>query len=1118
MTIPSPAVQAWCAVSSQNNTGKNACATFFCILVIFSSVALAQTREREPDEQQAERERWFYEQRAYPLGQIPTGARLKAIQALDQMDRARPKLRAATTDAANWVPIGPRPTDQGTAYVTAGRVNAIAIDPRDNNTVYIGAAEGGVWKTTDGGNTWTPLTDDQPSLANGSIALDPSNPDIVYAGTGEENFAGDSYYGAGILKSTDGGASWKNIVGPFLRAMIGTIAVHPTNGQIVLCTTASGVWRSIDGASNWSRVLGTAGSGFAAGTSLVFDPVTPNTVYAALGSTGGSSANGVYKSTDAGLTWKLSGGSGTNAIPSSNVGRIAMALAPSNPSTLYVAIQDSSTIANSGRGPLLGIWKSTDSGGTWNQLSNAPAAAFGDLLWYSNVLAVSPQDPDLLFAGALGIYRTRDGGATWQILPPTGPNNTQIHVDQHAFAFTPDGTRIYIGNDGGVYSTTNAGNTIVNWTTLNDQLAITQFYPGMSLDPLRPDFALGGTQDNGTQRYTGNPSWENIACGDGSWAAIDPAVPTNLYGACQKISINKTLDGGNTFFRSIYGLDQTDTTQFIAPLVLDPSNPQTLYFGTFRVWQTRDGAGRWVPISPDLTRGTGGSIKTIAIAPSDSKVLYAGASDGRIQVTENASEGTGATWSIRSTGLPRRAVTQIAVDPTDSATAYATFSGFSINGDGLGHVFRTTDRGASWTAINGNLPDIPANDIVVDPDVPDTLYLATDAGVMVTNSGGGTWSSVGSFLPRVVVSSLVLHRQSRILRAATHGRSVWDIAVPLQSASLHPALSAVSPATANAGAASLTITLTGSGFVPGAVARWNGTDRPTTFVDSTHLSAQIPASDVAAVGHATVSVFLASRGGGLSNPLNFSIGPAPVSKPEAFVSAANPTGGSALAPRSIATLFGINLAGGTSVSDVAPPLPFSLGGLSLNLGNTPVPLFFVSPGQVNFQVPLPSTITKPTPEPLVITQGTFSTTIMVTLVPFAPALFTSNSQGTGQASALIAGTASVAAPVGAFPGSRPARKGETISLYSTGLGDVKNRPLLGAPSPDSPLATTLTPATVTIGGVDAPVSFSGLAPGFVGLYQVNAKVPDAAAGGSAVKVVLTIGGVASNTATIALEP
>jgi uncharacterized protein (TIGR03437 family) len=1078
-------------------------------LALLCCGAIAQDRERDPDEQQAQREHWFYDQRAYPLGHIPTGARLKAIEALNSIDRAaRSKQRLATTDSANWTPIGPRPTDQGTTYVTAGRVAAIAIDPRDNNTVYIGAAEGGIWKTTDGGATWKPLTDQESSLASGAIVLDPVNPDTVYVGTGEENFASDSYYGAGILKSTDGGNTWTNIVGPFLRARIGAIAIHPADGRTLLCTTQTGVWRSTDSAANWVRVLGTSGTGFAAGTAVVFDPTDGNIVYAALGSVNGDPKNGVYKSTDAGNTWRLAGGSGANALPVADAGRIDIGIAPSNPSTLYVSIQDSSS---NNFGALLGIWKSTDAGSTWNKLSAVPASAFAKQLWYDNVLRVHPKDPGIVIAGALPLFRTMDGGTTWQQLPAIGPNKVEIHVDQHALAFTPDGSKLYIGNDGGVYSTTDLSSTTVNWTQLNDTLAITQFYPGMSLDAANPDFAVGGAQDNGIQRYTGKPSWENIACGDGGFTVVDELNTKVAFGACQNIDIRKTSDGGTDFFSTTYGLSQSDRVQFIAPLVIDPGNPENLYFGTYRVWRSMDGGGRWNSISPDLTVVNGATLKSIAIAPSDSKVIYTGASDGTVQWTNDA----GANWTIRKASLPSRAVTQIVIDPIDPATAYASFSGFSAGADNLGHVFRTRDSGANWTDISGNMPNIPVNGIVLDGDLPDTLYAGTDAGVLITSDGGATWSSLGFALPRVVVDSLVLHRSARILRAGTHGRSAWDIAVPLSSPSRQPRIASISPKLVNAGGSDFRITITGSNFTPGVVVRWNGQDRPTIFMDSTHLAVQIPASDLALVGRVAVSVFINTRGGGVSNAVEFAIGPAPSSKPEAFVSAANPTGGDVLAPRSIASLYGLNLAAQTAVADLAPPLPVTLGGTTLTLDGNIVPLFFVSPGQINFQVPL---VTIGRPIPLVISHGALSTTIMVTLTNYAPALFTTNAQGTGQASTLVAGTASLAAPLNAFPGSRPAKRGESISIYGTGLGDVSNRPGLGSPSPSNPLASTLVKPTVTIGGVNANVSFAGLAPGFVGLYQVNAQVPDTAPGGGAVDLVLTIGGVKSNTATIAIEP
>lgn len=1089
------------------------------LLALVGPLLLAQQwPQKEKDDKQAQRQQWFYGQRVYPRGAIPTGARLDAIRRIQQDDAAirlqHQALRAAspaageipavTMDTVNWTLIGPRPTSPG-ASSTSGRVNAIAIDPRDSNKVYIGAAAGGVWKTTDGGLNWTPLTDSQASLATGAIALDPNNPDIVYVGTGEENFAGDSYYGAGILKSTDGGATWTNIVGPFLRDRIGALAIQPGNSQVLLCTSQAGVWRSTNAGATWTQTLpGT-------GISVVFDPTNGDSVYASLGNIFGNTRNGIYHSTDGGVTWKASGGTAPGALPTTNVGRIEIAMAPSEPATLYAQIQD---ISNNG---LLGIFKTTDGGNNWNKLT-VNATLWGTQLWYDNTLRVHPTNPNIVWSGALQIYRSLNGGLTWVALPPAGSNNAAIHVDFHYLAFTPDGSKLYIANDGGVYSTTDTSTNAVNWTSLNGTLAITQFYPGMSADPTNPQIGVGGSQDNSTQRYSGDLGWQDVACGDGGFTAVDPAYPALAYAACQRISIQRSLGvtGAAPWVTAAYGIDQTDGSQFIAPLTMDLANPQTLYFGTYRVWRSRDSAGRWNAISPDLTDGKKGTLKAITVAPSDSNTIYIATSNSKVQVTNDAGDGNGSIWTDRTAGLPLRVPSQIAVDPIDAATAYVTFSGFNGGQDQQGHVFKTTNSGATWTDISGNLPNIPVNDVVVDPDIPQTLYIATDAGVMVTTNGGTAWSSLGNGLPKVVVMSLLLQRSSRVLRAATHGRSVWDILVPFNGVSLRPAITSLNPSLANVGDAAVTITVTGSGFVSRTLVRWNGQNRPTTFVDANHLTVKISADDFAVGGRVSIAAFTPSAGGGASNAIPFLIGPGPQTTAKGFVSAANPASGNALASRSIASIYGVNLAPETAIADLNPPLPFTLGGTTLTMagGNQQVPVFFVSPNQINFQVPLFANGT----QSLTITQGVQSVSIPVQLVSFSPALFTTNSQGTGQASTSIANTASLAAPVGAFPGSRPVRRGEFISIYCTGLGVVDNQPFLGSASPSNPLANTLTKPTVTLGGVTAPVVFSGLAPGFVGLYQVNVQAPDTAPTGSAVQLVLTIGGVVSNTATIAVDP
>lgn len=1105
-------------------------------LFALSVACLGQQREVEPDWPNESAE-WFYNQRTYPSGQIPLSARVTAFTEIQRLDRAaragRPLaavgVRAvAAVDGTTWTFIGPRPTaDLGPASSSiAGRVPALAIDPRDSNTIYLGAASGGVWKTTDGGVNWKPIGDDQPSLAVGSIALDPKNPDTVYVGTGEGNFSDNGYYGVGILKSTNGGASWTNIQGPFLHAYIGTLAVSPANSQVLLCTTGTGVWRSSDGASSWSRVL------VGVGTSAVFDSTNGGVAYAALGDRNGSALNGVYRSSDGGQTWNAVRGSGANAVPTPSAGRIALALAPSTPTTLFVAIENRTT------GGLLDIYKSTDSGGTWTALK-APDICPKGQCGYDIAIAVHPKNSNVVYAaGDHAMARTLDGGAMWSEFVDgqtfIGPNGVAIHVDEHVLAFTPDGTKLYLGNDGGLYSTADVmANQVsqVNWTDLNNTLGITQFYPGFSIHPSNLKLALGGTQDNRTQLYSGGLAWQAVVCGDGGYTAFDISLPSVAFATCTSKDpppvILRSTDSGNTWRSAEYGVDLSDRAAFIPPLIVDSSNPRIVYYGTYRLWQSRDSGGKFAPISPDLTAGGTDTITAIAVAPSDGNTVYVGTSSPRpseparvttpkVQVTNNVLEASPA-WNDRSKGLPPRVITRITIDPIDSATAYATFSGFATGTDSQGHVFRTTNAGGSWTDISGNLPNLPVNDLVIDPDLPNTLYIATDLGVMASSDGGSSWSSLGNGLPKVVVQSLVLHRATRTLRAATYGRSVWDISVPLASLSLQPSLLSLSPSSVNAGATGFTLQATGASLVTGTVLRWNGSSRPTTIVDSGHLNATISASDIAHVGRVVIDVFNPYHGAGASNALNLAIGPAPASSSQAFVNAAFPTGGSSLAPGSIASLFGTNLSGTTVLSDQPPPLPLELGETRLSISTVSLPLFFVSPTQINFQLPYFPTLTGPARETLNISQGTLSSSVSVTVTPFAPGMFTTNAQGTGQASALISGTASLAAPNGAYPGSRPARKGEYVSFYCTGLGDLTNRPTLGAPAPATPPATTVATPSVTVGGANASVTFSGLAPGYVGLYQVNIQIPDSAPTGNAVPVVLRIGGATANTVTIAVQ-
>ncbi len=360
--------------------------------------------------------------------------------------------------------------------------------------------------------------------------------------------------------------------------------------------------------------------------------------------------------------------------------------------------------------------------------------------------------------------------------------------------------------------------------------------------------------------YSGAPTWNDVVCGDGGYTAIDFITPATMYAACQQFNIFKSTSNGTfgSWNAASNGINTGDRVDFIPPLVMDPSNSQTLYFGTDRVYQTTNGASSWTAISPDLTGGNSffGVVSTIAAAPNNSNTVYVGTMDDRVQVTTNAGSGASVTWTNVSAGLPPRVVTDVAVDPTISTTAYAAFSGFTGFGDSLGHVFKTTTGGSAWTDISGNLPNTPVNFVVIDPDAPNTLFVATDVGVFYTTNSGTSWTSLVNGLPRIAVLGLTLHNPSRTLRASTHGRGAWDINV----ASLLPTVSitSISPNSATAGSAAFTLTVNGVNFDSTSVAQWNGSNLATTFVNSSQVTAAVPAGDVATAGTFSVTVFNSS--------------------------------------------------------------------------------------------------------------------------------------------------------------------------------------------------------------------------------------------------------------------
>jgi uncharacterized protein (TIGR03437 family) len=1057
-------------------------------------------------------QRWnyFYEQRRYPHDSIPQGARLKAVNAVRAMAaNSHAASGARAVPQTSWNFIGPQPINFGSQYLNSGRVASLAIDPRSDDTVYAGGAEGGVWKTTDGGNTWTPLTDDQPALAVGALALDPSHPDTVYAGTGEENFSQDSYSGVGILKSTDAGQTWTNYPGPFTQHYIGGLAVHPTNGVTVLAACSIGVYRSTDAGQTWTLVQ----TGVA--TAVYFDPAQPGVAWAAIGNPFGSTLNGVYRSTDSGATWTLVDGSAPNSLPPQDeMGRIQIVKVPTSPNTAYAIV--TSPIVGPGSN-LLGIYQTIDAGANWTKFSGVPDFCTPQC-WYDLAMAPHPSNPQIIFAGGKVLnVRSLDGGNTW-----TTQNVGAIglpHADDHAIAFTHDGAMLYLGNDGGMWSSQNYQGTSAVWNDLNATLAITEYYPNLSIDPNNSRLTLAGSQDNGTHIYSGQLEWSLIYGGDGGWTAIDPSAPQLSYISLPDIQLFRltNLPDPTELIPTVYGINQNDRQRFISAWILDPVTPQTMYYGTQYLYKSVDGGGQWQAISPDLTDAPAGTpssdslyvISTIAVSPANTNTIYTGAVSGAVYQSTDG----GVTWTDRSAGLPTRSATHITADPIDPSVVYVTFSGYAgITDFYAGHVYRSSNGGGSWTDISGNLPNLPVDDLVIDPDLPNTIYIGTDAGVMATADGGQTWAPLGTGFPNVVVQSLVLHHASRTLRAATHGRSVWDYPLGAVSTAT-PSITSLSPATVNAGSGAFVLTVNGTNFGSGAHVWWNGQDRTVLSSSPTQLTAQIGPTDIQNVGRASVAVFVPASGAGLSIPQNFVIGPAPTITPNGIVSSANPLGGSTGSPGALVTIYGANLAGAIQAAS-ASPLPYTLGGVTVSIGNYIAPIYSITSTAINVQVPYEVAIR---PVAVDVQFNGYTATSSLAIFNVSPALFSMDESGSGQGAIRIANTAIIPAPVGAFPGSRPAAPGDYLELYCTGLGAVMPAVGDGAPPSSSPFNQTLHTPSVTIGNLPVTVLFSGLTPGIAGLYVVDVQIPSTVQTGNAVPVTLTIDNVISNTVTVAIQ-
>jgi subtilisin-like proprotein convertase family protein len=656
-----------------------------------------------------------------------------------------------------------------------------------------------VWKTTNGGDanpTWTPLTDAQASPFIGCVTLAPSNPNIIYVGTGEAELRAISFYGRGILKSTDAGATW-TLLGSaqFDRTAISNIVVHPTNPDIVFaavvghCTDGNpaqqtGIYRSTDGGLNWTNTTTsiTTTEDF---TDLEPDPTNINVMWAGVGTRLGSAVNGVYRTTNAlaaSPTWTLF----TNIANGALVGRTEIAVAPSNTQVVYVSMAKT-TNSN----PDLYQWYQTTNGGSsWTDRTAAVPST--DRMWFSNNLLVNPTDPNLVyFSGTTNLVRSTDGGATWTAIN-SGADGVGPHVDHHAFAFDSLG-RFLVVSDGGAWRYTPSTNLWASLNGINSSKDVsgalnTIQFMGIGINPTDPDFVIGGTQDNGLDRFTDSLGWTLPEGGDGGDVIVDPFNPNQMWRANPVGSygtgafVRRSTNGGNSWTSIVTGLTNSAAAAFYPPMAADPGTPNRIFMGTNVLNVSTNAGTNWGRLPGD-TFTFPNEIRAIGIGPTSASTIYVscGASaDGtynayganQLFVTTN----NGVNWIERTPQLGGD-FQNFAVDPTNANIAYVVSANFSSTGD---NIWKTTNAGQTWVSLSSNLVDAPFYDVLLDPgptasSSDDILYVSGDQGVYRSTDLGTTWAKFGVGLPITQVRDIEYSPQTKILAAATHGRGVWEI-------------------------------------------------------------------------------------------------------------------------------------------------------------------------------------------------------------------------------------------------------------------------------------------------------------------------------------------------------
>jgi len=697
----------------------------------------------------------------------------------------------------------------------SGRIADIAIHPSDFSTWYVAVGSGGVWKTTNSGTTWQPIFDEEDSYSIGCVALDPSNPEIVWVGTGENVGGRHVGFGNGVYRSLDGGASWKNL-GLADSQHISKIIVHPKDSNIVFVASQGPLWsaggdrglfKTIDGGATWSKVL-SAGE-WTGVTDLVMDPRDPEVLYAATWQhhrtvaavIDGGPESGIYKTTDGGATWtRLEEG-----LPDGNMGKIGLAISPQKPDVVYAVIE-----LDNRKG---GVWRSANRGASWEKRSDAVSGGTGP--HYYQELEASPHAFDRIYIIDIRLQVSDDGGTTFRQV-----REQAKHSDNHALAFRPDDADwLLAGTDGGLYESFDLA---ASWRFVAN-LPVTQFYK-LALDDSAPFYKVyGGTQDNNTQggptrtdtvNGIRNADWFITLYADGHQPAVEPGNPDIVYSEWQQGNLVRTdrTTGGIVYIQpQPEPGDPPERFNWDAPILISPHSPTRLYYASQRVWRSDDRGDSWTPVSPDLTRNEDrillpvmgrqwsstapwdlsamsnyNTITSLAESPIEEGVLWAGTDDGLLQVSMNG----GQTWRAIPVGtlpgIPETAfVNDIKADLYDADTAYVCLDNHKY-GDFKPYLVKTTDAGRTWVSIAGNLPDRHLVwRLAQDHVKSDLLFAATEFGIFFTVDGGASWIELDGGVPTISFRDLAIQRRDNDLVGASFGRGfyVLDDYTPLRGIS-----------------------------------------------------------------------------------------------------------------------------------------------------------------------------------------------------------------------------------------------------------------------------------------------------------------------------------------------